>query len=835
MPEVLEVFRPPLHEPVVVVALALAVFLIAPLLFERLRLPTTVGFIAAGALLGPTGLGWMARDQTIVLLGTVGLLYLMFIAAIEIDLHDFNRHRVRSGFFGLLGFALPLALGFTLGRLLGYSLAGAILLGAMLSSHTLLAYPAASRLGIAKNQAVMVAVGATIITDLLALLTLAGVAASAKGQLSAWFWMRMAVSVAVFALLVLRGLPVVGRWFFARYGDEGVREYIFVLAAMFAAAVLAHLAGIEPIIGAFLAGLALNPLLPEGQPLTNRLNFFSDAFFTPFFLFSVGMLVDVRVLVSGPRALLVMLGMIATVLPAKFAAAWFTRRRFAYSVPEAMTMFGLSVPQAAATLAIALIGYQVRLFDTAALNATIMVILVTSTVGPWLVERYGRQVALQEQRRPFRPVTEPQRILIPIADRAGTDSLMEMALLLRTPGSKEPLLPVAVVQGQGQQVAGRVAEAEKMLSHAVVHATGAGVRAVPLTRVATDFAKGIVRGIAESRATTLLLEWTGRRDWRGSILNEKLDRLIASTQQLVLVTTLSGTVKTLSRIIVVLPKDADCGPGFGDAIHVVKLMANRLSAEVHFILVGDSADRVRPAIARLRPRVPESYEEVPDWRALEVRLAGRAGADELVTLISERRGMVAWRRELDRMPARLHGVAPNLCVLYPCTVESPDVQEDHALTLLGEAIHAERVVAGLRGNLETAIGEMMKLEFAGDDPRLPEAVSAVAGSLAADARMVAPGVVFACARGEGVVTPLLFVGTSPTGIRVPRADVPVRVVLTVLMPRDHEKATGAYVSELQPLFASPARVEQLAKCTSIDCVSALFRADDRSVLASQAA
>ncbi len=425
MSEALQAFRLPLHDPVVVIALAVAVFLVAPLLFERLRLPTTVAFIAAGAALGPNGLGWMARDQTIVLLGTVGLLYLMFIAAIEIDLHDFSRHRARSGLFGLLGFALPLALGFFLGRLLGYSLAGATLLGAMLSSHTLLAYPAASRLGIAKNQAVMVAVGATIITDLLALLTLAAVAAGAKGELSAWFWLRMAGSLAVFALVVLRGLPLVGRWFLGRYGDEPIREYIFVLAALFGAAMLAEIAGVEPIIGAFLAGLALNPLLPEGQPLTNRLNFFSDAFFTPFFLFSVGMLVDVRVLASGPRAVIVMLGMIATVLPAKFLAAWFTRGRFGYSIPETLTMFGLSVPQAAATLAIALIGFQVKLFDTAALNATIIVILVTSTLGPWVVERYGRQVALQESRRPFRPVTEPQRILIPIAERGGSDALME--------------------------------------------------------------------------------------------------------------------------------------------------------------------------------------------------------------------------------------------------------------------------------------------------------------------------------------------------------------------------------------------------------------------------
>ena len=455
----------PLRDPVAVITLAMVVFLVVPFLFDRLRLPRVVGFIAAGAFFGPNGLGWLPRDPAIVLLATVGLLYLMFIAAVEIDLHDFSRHRARSVLFGVLGFLLPLVLGFGLGRVLGFSMLGAVLLGAMLSSHTLLAYPAASRLGIAKNQSVMVAVGATIITDLLALLALAGVAAGAQGMLTPIFWLRLVVFIALFAVVVLKVLPLFANWFMKRAAaEEGMAEYTFVLASLFGAAMLAQLAGIEPIIGAFLAGLALNPLLPEGQPLTNRLTFFSDVFFTPFFLFSVGMLVDVRVVTSGSAVIAVALGMILTVLPAKWLAAWITRARCGYTAAEAWTMFGLSVPQAAATLAIAIIGYEVKLFDTVALNATIVVILVTSTLGPWLVERFGTRVALDDQRRPFKPSGEPQRILIPILNTADAESLVEVALLVRNPGSKEPLLPAAVVEGGGREAAAGVVQAEKVLA-----------------------------------------------------------------------------------------------------------------------------------------------------------------------------------------------------------------------------------------------------------------------------------------------------------------------------------------------------------------------------------
>ncbi|MDQ3556339.1 MAG: cation:proton antiporter, partial [Gemmatimonadota bacterium] len=453
----------PVTAPTQIVAIAMVIFLLAPLLMQRLRVPGLIGLILAGAIVGPNALNLLARDQTIVLLGTVGLLYLMFLAGVEIDLHGFRRYRNRSLVFGALTFFIPQLVGTAVGRLLGYGWPAAILLASMFASHTLLAYPIAIRFGISKNGAVTTAVGGTIITDTAALLVLAVIAASTRGTLDALFWVRLVVLLAVYLAAVLWGLPRLGRWFFRRGRTGGIAEYVFILAALFTGAFLAEVAGVEAIVGAFLVGLALNPLIPEHGPLTNRIHFVGEAVFIPFFLLSVGMLVDVRVLFGGVDAWRVMIAMTVTVTLTKWLAARVTQRIYRFSPEEGWMIFGLSVPQAAATLAATLVGYEVGLFDDAVLNGSILMILVTCIVGPYVVEKFGRRMALREERRPLDPEAAPQRILVPMANPATANALLDLALVIREPGSTEPLFPLTVVPDEEERSAENVALAEKML------------------------------------------------------------------------------------------------------------------------------------------------------------------------------------------------------------------------------------------------------------------------------------------------------------------------------------------------------------------------------------
>lgn len=816
-----ELFRLPIADPVVVFAVTMACFVVAPLLIERFRIPGMIGLIVAGAVVGPNGLGLLERDETVVLLGTVGLLYLMFVAGIEIDLHGFSRNRDRSLAFGAITFLLPQALGTGAGLLLGYPVAPSILLGSMLASHTLVAYPIASRLGIAKNTAVTAAVGGTIITDLVALLVLAVVAASAEGELGAAFWARLLASLAVFAGLVLWGLPRLARWFFRAEEDGETGAYVFVLASLFAAATLAEAAGVEAIIGAFLAGLALNRLIPEGSPLGNRIHFFGNALFIPFFLFSVGMLVDVRVFTGGARAWLVMGTMTATVIAGKWGAAWITRRIHGYSPEEGWTMFGLSVPQAAATLAAALIGYRLELFDAAVLNGAILMILVTCTLGPWAVERYGRRLALREELQPYSPGDAPQRIVVPLSGREQAEGLLDLALLLRAPNSTEPLLPLTVVAPDGNGAAGRVAAAEKLLRHAAVYAAGADVPVDPLPRLDRSVSGGIVRGMAERRATTLVAGWDGLRSRRSGIMDEVLDRLLEGTDQLVLAARLKTPLNTTRRVVLLLPPHADRSRGFFGAVGTIKGTAERLGAQVAGLAVGGDPGRYEEHLDAVPPEVPTHVEGIAGWGALPGALEAMLRPDDLVVLLSARRGTVAWERELDRLPRRLASLVPeNLLVVYPCEAEAPAPEARG----VSEALGAGRVVFDLEvDTFPGALEALLEREFAADPATARRVLETLAPSVEEASTEPAPGVVFTSATVAGIRGSMLFLGIARDGVEVPGASAPARLLFLALTPPECEGDRVRYLSEVARLVRSEERRERLCRCRSAETLFDWFR------------
>ena len=337
----------------------LFVILFAPIILNKLKIPHLIGLIIAGALIGPNGFNIIARDMSIILFGTVGLQYIMFLAGLEMDLVEFKKNSVKSLVFGLLTFSIPMILGFFAAfYILKFNTITSVLLASMFASHTLIAYPIISKLGLSKNRAVNITVGGTMITDTLALLVLAIIAGMQTGEINAAFWIRLGISVIMFGLLVVIVFPIIGRWFFKRY-DDNISQYIFVLAMVFLGCTLAELAGIEAIIGAFLAGLSLNRLIPHTSPLMNRIEFVGNALFIPFFLIGVGMLIDYKAFIKDWNTLFVAGVMTTVAIIAKYIPAYLTQKIFGYSRDERNIIFGLSNAQAAATLAAVLVGFNI--------------------------------------------------------------------------------------------------------------------------------------------------------------------------------------------------------------------------------------------------------------------------------------------------------------------------------------------------------------------------------------------------------------------------------------------------------------------------------------------
>ena len=288
-------FELPLKSPVLVFSLILLIILLSPILMRKLNIPGIIGLIISGVIVGPHGLNLLAKNSAIELFSTIGLLYIMFIAGLELDLNEFKANKNKSLLFGFFTFTIPLAIGFpVVYYFLDYNFNASFLTASMFATHTLVAYPIVSRLGVSKNQAVAITVGGTILTDTAVLIILAVVMENSKGSLNQEFWIRLAISLAIFSVIMFLLIPRIAKWFFRKLESEKHSHYIFVLSVVFFAAFLAELAGIEAIIGAFVAGLALNKLIPHSSALMNRIEFIGNSLFIPFFLISVGMLVDIR-------------------------------------------------------------------------------------------------------------------------------------------------------------------------------------------------------------------------------------------------------------------------------------------------------------------------------------------------------------------------------------------------------------------------------------------------------------------------------------------------------------------------------------------------------------
>lgn len=673
--EVEMIMKIPLQEPVLIFGLAVLIFLFFPILMGKLRIPAIIGPIVAGIIIGPNGLELLARDSTIELLGTVGLLFIMFIAGLELDFEGFKKYRNRSILFGLLSFGIPFILGIIVGLWLDLSVLSAIVFGTILSSHTLLGYPAVSRLGVSKNKAVTTAIGGTLLTDTMAMLLLAIITGASEGNLSFGFWMYLILSTALFAAGILIITPFLTKWFFKHSNNEGALEFNFVMAVLFVAGALSLFIGLEPIIGAFLAGLALNRYIYDHGPLMNRIRFTANALFIPFFLLSVGMLMDLRVLVSSPGALLVTALILIAGIIGKIFASWITSKVYGYSKVENRVIFGLSISQAAATLATTLVGYRIGLIDQQIVNAVIVIILVTCIMGPYFSEKYARKLAISQDKAVL-DETLPERILIPLANPNTMESLMDAGFILKKAiKTEEPLYPLTVVQKDLKQASQEVTHAERMLGHAVIYASGADVPVKLLTRVDQNIGWGIERAATEERITTIIAGWDGVIEGGKKVYGKVIDNFLEHTYQRSLITKIRQPLNTMERVILILPNNVVYKPGFEDAISIVKSIASQLSTKISGLVIRDDLEIYENVSGQVHPNVKIEFQSIDSWTSLYENDLNHVKSTDLVILLSARRGTVAWHPELETLPKKLaplnHG---SFIVFYPTEMKETDIR-----------------------------------------------------------------------------------------------------------------------------------------------------------------
>ncbi len=599
----------PLDNPLIDLILLIVVSLVIPPIFERLRLPGLVGLLIAGVILGDSGLKLLSPEsETISLFSDVGKIYLMFVAGLEIDLAEFRKTKNRSFGFGILTFTFPILMGIGIGQLFEYGWIASVLIGSLISSHTLLGFPIVSRLGIQSNEPITVTVGATIFTDIAALLVLAICIALDAGDFSALMLILQLVALAVYAAIVLFGIDWAGKAYFRRTGEEESNQFLFVLLVVFLAAVGAQVINVDQIVGAFLAGLAVNDVVGD-SPVEEKVEFVGGTLFIPFFFVGMGLLLDVPTfLETVTNNVGFPLAMIAGLLLSKFLAAYTSKLLYGYSWDETLTMWSLSLPQVAATLAAALAGVEAGIIPEPVFNTIVVLMLVSAILGPTLTERFGSKLpiattgvtqtedlpwweqveALPEQDAPLMPQPQDFTVIVPVYNPQTERYLIEMAALLARHESGK-IVPLVITQAHVHMdephLSAALQQGKKLLEKAQNYSDQFQVKANSLLRIDDDIAEGITRAAREQDASLIVMGWSeGVTGLRSRLFGNLINNVIWCAHCPVVVTRLLAEPIHLNRILV--PVKNLTIPAVR-AIQFAQLFADTHQASVTYLHVCD--------------------------------------------------------------------------------------------------------------------------------------------------------------------------------------------------------------------------------------------------------
>ena len=660
----------PITDPTWNFFVVLGIILFAPMLLERLRVPSIVGLIFAGVVIGPHGFGVLERDDSFELFGKVGLYYIMFLASLEMNLQDVQKIKGRALVLGLLSFAIPMAIGFAVNRavLPGYAVAAAVLMAAMYASHTLISYPIVLRYGISRLPSVSIAVGGTIVADTLTLLVLAVVGGMFKEQVTGLYWLWLVVKVMLIGAGILIAFPAIGRWFFRRY-DDGVVQYIFVLVLVFLGAGLMEMVGIEGILGAFLAGLALNRLIPPTSPLMSHVEFVGNALFIPYFLIGVGMLIDLRAL-GHSGAILVAAVMTLTSIATKWLAAFSTQKIFKMQPDDCRLMFGLTGARAAATLAVVLVGYKIilpdgtRLLDDDVLNGAMVLILVTCVVSSLVTDRAARKMATRGTPADAQAdAPKGGRIVLAISNPETVRPLVHIALMLQPEREEGSITALNVVLENNPAAA---AEGGKGLQKAVKIAAAANVKIQTHSRWSVNVVSGISHTVKEQNATDLLIGLHQKSKLTESFYGKLTTDLLAVVDRQILIYRGIIPANTVRHMHIAVPRRAEFETGFAQWTERLAQIAAQTGCAVTVYGARQSLAAVEKQWKGKGQSLAAAFQEYNSWRDL-LPLAHNTRQDHLMVFVCAHKGGISYHHYFEHLPDQIERnfSTRNLLIVYP--------------------------------------------------------------------------------------------------------------------------------------------------------------------------
>ena len=647
----------PVTDPMMKFFVVLAIILIAPIVMGKLRIPHIAGMVLAGMLIGPYGLNILAKDGSFDLFAHVGLIYLMFLAGLEMNMGNFRKNRVGTFTLGIMAFVIPMVMGIVVNTtVLRYGWLTSILLASMYASHTLIAYPIILRYGLSSQRSVTIAVGATAITDTLTLLVLAMVGGYFKGDITGEFWLMLFLKVAAVFFVIIYFFPRVTRYFFHHYEDN-VNQFIFVLALTFLGAIMMELIGMEGLLGAFLVGLVINRYVPNVSPLMNHLEFVGNALFIPYFLIGVGMLVNVNLLFGGVETLRVAAVMIVMALSSKWIASLVTQKLLGMRPLERHMIFGLSTAQAGATLAAVLVGYSLflpngqRLLNDDVLNGTVILILVTCIFSSFCTESASKKMALEKKSAmPKEEVADDEKIMISMKYPETAGLLMEVANLMRNRTLNRGVVALNVVYDDEKRLYYQE-RGRQLLDH---------------------ITNGIKHAFKEFNASEIIMGMHMRKDTSKTFWGKFIQGIFWGLNRQVIIVESFRPLNTLRCIQVAVPSRAEFEPGFYRWLERLSRMAENLECRVRFHCRVETRALIQEYIRKRHPEVRAEYQPMAHWNELPL-LAREVADDHMFVVITARKGTISYKSALERLPDELtqYYQGKNLMIIFPDQYGAP--------------------------------------------------------------------------------------------------------------------------------------------------------------------
>ena len=665
----------PITSPTLIFFVVLFIILIAPIVMGKLRIPHIIGLVLAGIVIGPYGLNILERDSSFELFGRVGLLYIMFLAGIEMDMEGLKKDLGKVTVFGLLTCFVPFILTYlSCVWYLGYPSLASLLLGCIMASNTLVAYPIVVRYGLQRSTVTTLSVGASMLSLLIALVVTAALVGSMSGDTGTLFWVMFFVKFVVWCIAMTWLIRHMTRWFLRRYSDS-VMQYIFVLSVMFISAATCELIGLEGILGAFVSGLVLNRFIPNLSPLMNRIEFIGNAIFIPYFLIGVGMLINAGLLLEGGNTILVVacIGIFGTL--GKAIAAFLTSFFFHRSVHEGNLMFGMTSAHAAGAIALVMVGVNLEiapgqhLLGDEALNAVVIMILFTCIISTVVTDYASRTIVLKEKSQRKMPEddgkADDEKILIPVKYPETCDTLLNMAMLMRNEKLSRGLIALNVVYDDLDATYNQQ-EGQRLLEQIEKKAAAADVQVQTQVRLATNIANGIKHAFKEYDASEIILgqhihDNSTRRFW-----GQFAQSLFNGLNRQIIIARCTIPLNTIRVFHVAVPSRAEYEPGFYRWLERVSRMVTRLGCRILFHGRDESLSLIRTFLSNRFPSIRADYAIMQHWNDFK-SLAAQVEEHQMLVVVTARPGTVSYKSAMERLPDELttYYKYKNVMIIFP--------------------------------------------------------------------------------------------------------------------------------------------------------------------------